>query len=79
MEDGWILAQALALFGNDLSKALPLFDKIRLPYYARMYAHLEEQWLKRAESLRKAEVPTEVDRVLPCRTQIIWNFGLIIG
>jgi salicylate hydroxylase len=36
MEDGWILAQSLAHFDNDLSKALPLFDHIRLSYYARM-------------------------------------------
>jgi len=55
--DGWILAQSLALFGNDLSKALLLFDEIRLPYYARMYAHFEGQRLKRAESLKKIETP----------------------
>src|ERR1700712_4585844 len=63
MEDGWVLAQALALFGNDLSKALPLFDEIRLPYYAKMYAHLEEQRVKRVENLGKVEAPTEEDRV----------------
>jgi salicylate hydroxylase len=72
MEDGWILAQSLTLFGNDLSKALPLFDEIRLPYYARMYAHLEEQRLKRAESLGKIETPTEEDRV---RSKVIETGG----
>ncbi|CAJ2504958.1 Uu.00g123520.m01.CDS01 [Anthostomella pinea] len=40
MEDGWVLAQALAQFGNDTRKALPLFDEVRRPYYAQMYAHL---------------------------------------
>jgi len=63
MEDGWILAQSLALFGNDLSKALPLFNEIRLPYYAKMYAHLEEQKQKRTENLENIETPTEEDRV----------------
>lgn len=72
VEDGWVLAQSLALFGNDLSKALPLFDKIRLPYYARMYAHLEEQRLKRAESLGKVEAPTKADRV---RSKVIGTGG----
>jgi salicylate hydroxylase len=51
---------------------LPLFDEIRLPYYARMYAHLEEQRLKRAESLGKIETPTEEDRV---RSKVIGTGG----
>jgi salicylate hydroxylase len=34
MEDGWVLAQSLAYFDNDLNKALPLFDQIRVSYYA---------------------------------------------
>jgi salicylate hydroxylase len=72
MEDGSILAQSLALFGNDLSKALPQFDEIRLPYYQRMYAHLEEQRLKRTESLGKIETPTEEDRV---RSKVIETGG----
>lgn len=42
MEDGWILAQALSYFANDVSKALPLFNAIRLPYYSRMYEYLAE-------------------------------------
>jgi salicylate hydroxylase len=63
MEDGWILAQSLAFFDNELDKALPLFDEIRLPYYARMYSHLEEQTLEKAESLKKVQEPTERDRV----------------
>jgi len=37
----WILAQALAYFKNDLSQELLLFDKIRLPYYRKLYTHLE--------------------------------------
>ncbi len=63
MEDGWVLAQALALFGNDTSKALPLFDAIRLPYYARMYAHLDAQSKKRAEKLKAIPNPSFDQRV----------------
>jgi salicylate hydroxylase len=63
MEDGWIIAQALVLYGNDLSKALPLFDEIRVPYYARMYSHLEDQKSQKAETLSKIQEPTERDRV----------------
>jgi salicylate hydroxylase len=59
MEDGWVLAQSLALFGNNLNKALPLFDEIRFPYYAKMYAHLDEVKQKRAESLSVIETPNE--------------------
>lgn len=52
MEDGWVLAQSLAHFGNDLSKALPLFNQIRLSYYARMYAHLASEATRRAKNLQ---------------------------
>jgi salicylate hydroxylase len=72
MEDGWVLAQALTLFGNDLSKALPLFNKVRLPYYAKMYAHLAEMKLKREESLKKIGTPSEEDRV---RSKVIGTGG----
>ncbi|KAN0116959.1 FAD/NAD(P)-binding domain containing protein [Hyaloscypha variabilis] len=72
MEDGWVLAQALALFGNDLNKALPLFDEIRLPYYAKMYAHLDEQKKKRSDTLGKIKEPTEEDRV---RSKVIGTGG----
>ena len=40
IEDGWVLAQALKYYLNDLHQALPLFNRIRLPYYSRMYEHL---------------------------------------
>jgi salicylate hydroxylase len=63
MEDGWILAQALAYFNNDLQRALPLFDHIRLPYYSRMYAHLAQQGARRAEVLRSLENPTYDEKV----------------
>ncbi|KAF2667374.1 FAD/NAD(P)-binding domain-containing protein [Microthyrium microscopicum] len=63
MEDGWVLAQSLAYFGNDLGKALPLFNKIRLPYYARMYAHLAEMSFKRAEKLRDLGTPSDGDKI----------------
>ena len=72
MEDGWILAQALALFNNDLSRALPLFNEIRLPYYSRMYAHLRRQAALRAQKLAAVEEPSFDDRV---RSKIITDGG----
>ncbi|KAI0162991.1 putative FAD-binding monooxygenase [Pestalotiopsis sp. NC0098] len=64
MEDGWVLAQALQKSRNDLSKALPLFDDIRLPYYSRMYAHLAEQADGRKKKLEQLGNPTWDQRVL---------------
>ncbi|KAH8677909.1 hypothetical protein BX600DRAFT_493285 [Xylariales sp. PMI_506] len=52
MEDGWVLAQALARFRNDRARALRAFDEVRLPYYSRMYAHLAAMAAQRAEKLR---------------------------
>ena len=72
MEDGWTLAQSLKLFGNDLDKALSLFNEIRLPYYAKMYAHLDEQKQKRTDTLGKIKTPTEEDRV---RSKVIGPGG----
>ncbi|KAK8084499.1 hypothetical protein PG997_005770 [Apiospora hydei] len=43
MEDGWVLARALEHCRNDLGRALPLFERVRRPYYSRMYAHLARQ------------------------------------
>ncbi|KAL1593608.1 hypothetical protein SLS59_009122 [Nothophoma quercina] len=63
MEDGWILAQSLAHFDNDLSKALPLFDQIRLSYYARMYAHLASEAVRRAKNLQDIGNPSFDERV----------------
>lgn len=63
MEDGWILAQSLAHFDNDLSKALPLFDQIRLSYYARMYAHLDSEAARRAKNLQDIGKPSFDERV----------------
>ncbi|KAI1843029.1 hypothetical protein JX266_010718 [Neoarthrinium moseri] len=63
IEDGWVLAQALSYFRNDRRKALHLFDEIRLPYYARMYAHLEEQSTLRAAKLKTLGNPTYDERV----------------
>lgn len=51
MEDGWVVAQALRHYGNDGVRALALFDRIRVPYYSRMYAYLGEQAAKRAARL----------------------------
>ncbi|KAJ5112255.1 FAD-binding monooxygenase [Penicillium argentinense] len=45
MEDGWILARALEytqfLF-HPIQDALEIFDKIRTPYYNKIYEHLDE-------------------------------------
>jgi salicylate hydroxylase len=53
MEDGWVLAQALVHARNDRLAALALFDELRVPYYARMYAHLAAQADERAHRLRE--------------------------
>ncbi|KAK8069256.1 hypothetical protein PG994_005872 [Apiospora phragmitis] len=47
MEDGWVLARALEHVRNERGRALPLFERIRLPYYSHMQqagrpARLEE-------------------------------------
>lgn len=63
MEDGWVLAQALAHFENDLHKALPLFNEIRLPYYSRMFAHLRAEEARRAKALEQVGSPSFDERV----------------
>lgn len=83
MEDGWILAQALAVSENDMHKALPLFDKIRVPYYTRMYAHLDAEAKRRALHLSRFVAPNDEERV---RSKVIkagadmqWIYGNDIG
>lgn len=63
MEDGWVLARCLDHFGNDVGKALPLFDRIRLSYYARMYEHLSSSAARRAEKLEGIGSPSFDERV----------------
>ncbi|ROV99062.1 hypothetical protein VMCG_06630 [Cytospora schulzeri] len=58
MEDGWVLAQALRHYGNDTGRALALFDRVRVPYYSRMYKHLAGMAEKRSARLRELEVGT---------------------
>ncbi|KZT66967.1 FAD/NAD(P)-binding domain-containing protein [Daedalea quercina L-15889] len=73
MEDGWVLAQALRYYRNDVHRALSLFGRIRLPYYARMYAHLADQATHRTERLRAlGDTPSYDDRV---RVKIITDGG----
>ncbi len=72
MEDGWILAQALAYWKNDTSKALPLFDAIRLPYYSRMYAHLASEADKRTAKLKTLGNPSFDEQV---KNKIITDGG----
>ena len=67
MEDGWVLAQALRHYKNDRVQALSLFDRIRLPYYHRMYEYLAGEAAKRSAKLKEVELGTggltEEDRV----------------
>lgn len=67
MEDGWVVAQALRRYGNDGRRALALFDRIRVPYYSRMYEYLGGQATKRAARLAELDVveggATEEERV----------------
>ncbi|KAI1453962.1 FAD/NAD(P)-binding domain-containing protein [Annulohypoxylon moriforme] len=72
IEDGYILARALEYWKNDTSKALPLFDAIRLPYYSRMYAHLASEAEKRALKLKALGDPTFDERV---KNKIITDGG----
>ncbi|KAI1392125.1 FAD/NAD(P)-binding domain-containing protein [Hypoxylon trugodes] len=72
MEDGFILAQSLAYWKNDLNKALPLFDAIRLPYYSRMYAHLASEADRRAVKLKSLGNPSFDERV---KNKIITDGG----
>lgn len=62
-----MLAQALRHFGNDTSRALPLFDRVRVPYYSRMYEYLRGEGAKRAAKLAEREASpgglTEEERV----------------
>lgn len=64
IEDGWVLAQSLKYHRNDIHRALPLFNRIRVPYYARMYEHLAgvaEQ--RKAKEKGLGESPTYDERV----------------
>lgn len=75
MEDGWVLAQSLSLFRNDANKALTLFNKIRLPYYARMYAYLADVAVKKRKKLDEessGREPTFDERV---RSKVISDGG----
>lgn len=63
MEDGWILAQALAYFSNDTGRALSFFNEIRLPYYAKMYAWLAAEAARRAKKMQELGEPTFDERV----------------
>lgn len=72
MEDGWVLAKALELCGNNLNEALPIFNQIRLPYYSRMYTHLETEAKHKSLTLSRLPSPTDDDRV---RVKIIKSGG----
>ncbi|KAH7346987.1 hypothetical protein BKA66DRAFT_433144 [Pyrenochaeta sp. MPI-SDFR-AT-0127] len=63
MEDGWILAQALAYSQNDLQKALPLFNAIRLPYYSRMETHLKTEASRRVKALQQSSKSSFDERI----------------
>lgn len=55
MEDGWVVAQALRRTSNDAARALALFDRVRVPYYSRMYEHLAAEGARRAARLAEVE------------------------
>lgn len=76
MEDGWVVAQALRRYGawddkdggrRRRAAAAALFDRIRVPYYSRMYEYLGAQAAKRAARLAELEATeggaTEEERV----------------
>ncbi|PPJ57741.1 hypothetical protein CBER1_00021 [Cercospora berteroae] len=84
MEDGWVLAQALKASRNDIHQALPIFNRIRLPYYSRMYAHLAEVAERRSHNLQKVVDPTAEDLVRnkviqPGGRDMQWIYGNHIG
>ncbi|KAF2214332.1 hypothetical protein CERZMDRAFT_110671 [Cercospora zeae-maydis SCOH1-5] len=84
MEDGWVLAQALKASQNDIHRALPIFNEIRLPYYSRMYAHLADVAERRSQNLQKVVNPTEEDLVRnkviqPGGRDMQWIYGNHIG
>ncbi|PSS00897.1 hypothetical protein BD289DRAFT_342122, partial [Coniella lustricola] len=60
MEDGWVLAQALRRYGNDTARALALFNRIRVPYYSRMYEFLRGQGQMKARKLAEVEKTEKV-------------------
>lgn len=76
MEDGWIIAQALQHTGNDRHKTLELFNRVRVPYYHRMYEYLDAGAKKRAAKLAElktgADGPSEEDKI---KTKIIKEGG----
>lgn len=84
MEDGWVFARSLKASRNNVSEALSLFNKIRLPYYSRMYAHLAEVSEQRELRLRKLGTPSAEECV---RNKVIslggqnmqWIYGNHIG
>lgn len=55
MEDGWVLAKALAHFSHDVQRAGALFEEIRLGYYSMMYAWLEGQKGRRKVAFEEKE------------------------
>lgn len=75
MEDGWILAQSLSYLQNDINKALPLFNKIRLPYYAKMYAYLSDAALTRQKKLEKKSRGREPNFDEKVRSKVISDGG----
>lgn len=85
MEDGWVLAKALLVCRNDVHGALDMFNRVRLPYYSRMYKHLAEIGEHRERALRElGRTPSDEERV---RSKVInpggkdmrWIYGNDIG
>ncbi|KAL2819082.1 hypothetical protein BDW59DRAFT_174954 [Aspergillus cavernicola] len=76
MEDGWILARAIehSINSNTIIKdALEIFQRIRGPYYERMYAFLDE----RGKALQRSrEGNADFDSIIKAR---IAGFGILEG
>ncbi|KAL5343701.1 hypothetical protein BJX70DRAFT_353307 [Aspergillus crustosus] len=73
MEDGWILARALEYTQNSIPEALDIFQQIRSPYYARMYAHLDEMRDKGQQSQTPNQ---EFDTMLRNKIDILFSSDL---
>ncbi|OJJ01300.1 hypothetical protein ASPVEDRAFT_150132 [Aspergillus versicolor CBS 583.65] len=75
MEDGWILARAIEHSINSrtvLKDALEIFQRIRGPYYERMYEFLD----RKGKEIQESRNGTDFDSIIKVRVQ---GFGLSGG
>ncbi|BCS18263.1 FAD-dependent oxidoreductase [Aspergillus puulaauensis] len=75
MEDGWILARAIEYSVNSktgLGDALEIFQRIRGPYYERMYEFLD----RKGKEIQESRKGDDFERIIKVRVQ---GFGLVSG